>query len=100
MEGEERRAEELDPNGGPEPVRKSESRKWLRVAVKSLAIAVGGVVLVIIACPFTATHGATQSARLEFERRQQVIEEAHRERNAAAEQPSSVLPGAEQTADE
>jgi hypothetical protein len=53
--------------------------RFKRILSLGCSIAVGGVVVVLLAPTFTPTAGATRSARLKFERRNAEIERALQE---------------------
>jgi len=66
---------------------------WRRLIVPAgLVVVGGGAALLITSSSFTQVRGATRSRRLEFERRQDVIEQAICEANSAGTDSPAVSP--------
>ncbi len=74
--------ERLGQNGSPKPVKKVPP--WLdRLA--TVVVVVGGLVVVPVLCVRSGAFGATRSARLQWERRQTLIQEALLDQTAQPE---------------
>ena len=64
-----------DSPAPPKPMRKKPL--WRRLLVPTgMVVVAGGTVLTIVASSFTQARGATRSRQLEFEQRQDVVEQA------------------------
>jgi hypothetical protein len=66
--------ETLDPNGPPQPV---QGPSWTRTAVTAaVCLAVGGTLFTMCCVTCTPCMGATRSAKLEWQKRQQEVQQA------------------------
>ena len=78
------------PYGSPEPVQESPG---LLSALGTVALVVGSVLLVVVACPMMVCPGATRSARLQWEERQTAIDQAIAQQDTSrAEEPTHLRP--------
>jgi hypothetical protein len=96
--GEERLVEATpDPNGAPQPVKKGDPVLSLIATLGVIAVAVGGTLGVSF---MTTTHtaGATRSAKLQWEERQRLIEEAQQQ-ELAEQSPAPSQAANEHAAD-
>jgi len=66
----------LAPIGGPEPIEPRKGKKMIRRFVAGAAVAIGGVLTFATLQSPTCVRGATHSARLKWEQREQEIQEA------------------------
>ena len=86
-----------DPRTYPEPM----DEGWGALNLLSiLALAVGAVVFVPLACPLTTTRGATRSARLQWEERRNAAEQAIAQENASATEEFTHLRHFQASADQ
>lgn len=81
--GEERLAEEMpDASAAPQPVKKGDPVMSLIATLGVVGVAIGGTLGV---CFMTTTHtaGATRSAKLKWEQRERLIQQAQEQEQAA-----------------
>ncbi len=79
-----------DSPAPPKPMRKKPV--WRRLLIPTgMVVVASGTVLTIVASSFTQSRGATRSRQLEYERRQDVVEQAIHEADVKKLDASTTL---------